>query len=133
MRKLLLPAALALSLAAPAGAAAPNDQYFGLQWGLQQINADEAWTTSTGAGQVIAVVDAGVDLSHPDLQGKLVAGATVSDCASNANGCGNGDWRSAPAAGTPSPHGTHVAGIAAAATGNGIGIAVWRATQRSCP
>jgi serine protease len=123
MRKLLLAAALALSLAAPAGAAAPNDQYFGLQWSLQQINADEAWTTSTGAGQVIAVVDAGVDLSHPDLQGKLVPGATFSGCPTAANGCGNGDWKSAPSAGTPSPHGTHVAGIAAAATGNGIGIA----------
>jgi serine protease len=123
LRKVFLLAALALTFAAPAGAAAPNDQYFGLQWSIQQINADEAWTTSTGAGQVIAVVDAGVDLSHPDLQGKLVPGATFSGCATAANGCGNGDWRSAPSAGTPSPHGTHVAGIAAAVTGNGIGIA----------
>jgi serine protease len=123
LRKLFLLAALALTMAAPASAAAPNDQYFGLQWGLQQINADEAWVTSTGAGQVIAVVDAGVDLSHPDLQGKLVAGATFSGCATAPNGCGNGDWKSAPSAGPPSPHGTHVAGIAAAATGNGIGIA----------
>jgi serine protease len=114
---------LALLAAAPASAAAPNDQYFGLQWSLQQINADEAWTTSTGFGQVIGIVDSGVDLSHPDLQGKLVPGATFSGCAGNANGCGNGDWKSAPTAGTPSPHGTHVAGIAAAATGNGIGIA----------
>jgi serine protease len=123
LRKLILLAALALTLSGPAGAAAPNDQYFGLQWGLQQINADEAWGVSTGFGQVIAVVDAGVDLSHPDLQGKLVPGITFSGCATNANGCGNGDWKSAPSAGTPSPHGTHVAGIAAAATGNGIGIA----------
>jgi hypothetical protein len=46
-------AALVLALAlAPAAAAqsTPNDQYFGLQWGQQQINSPEAWATSTGAG-----------------------------------------------------------------------------------
>jgi subtilisin family serine protease len=109
-------------LAGSAGAAPPNDPYFGLQWGIQQINADEAWATSTGAGQVIAVVDAGVDLSHPDLQGKLLPGATFTGCADNGP-CGNGDWRSGNTTGAPSPHGTHVAGIAAAVTGNGVGIA----------
>jgi subtilisin family serine protease len=109
-------------LAVPTAAAAPNDQYFGLQWGLDQINAPEAWPTSGGAGQVIAIVT-GVDLSHPDLQAKLLAGVTFTGCASSANGCGNGDWRSAPSAGPPSPHGTHVAGIAAAVTGNATGVA----------
>jgi subtilisin family serine protease len=123
MRKLFALGVLALALAGGAGAAAPNDQYFGLQWGIQQINADEAWTTSTGKRQVIAIVDAGVDLTHPDLKSKLVAGATFTGCADAPNGCGNGDWKSAPDAGPPSPHGTHVAGIAAATTGNGIGIA----------
>jgi serine protease len=78
---------------------------------------------STGAGQVIAVVDSGVDLTHPDLQGKLVAGATFTGCATSANGCGNGDWKSGNTTDPPSPHGTHVAAIAAAATNNGIGIA----------
>jgi serine protease len=72
---------------------------------------------------VIAVVDSGVDLSHPDLSGKLVPGATFTGCATAANGCGNGDWRSGNTTGAPSPHGTHVAGIAAATTYNGIGIA----------
>jgi serine protease len=115
----------ALTIAVVAGSAAaapPNDPYFGLQWGLQQINADEAWTTSTGAGQVIAVVDAGVDLSHPDLQAKLVPGATFTGCATNGP-CGNGDWQSGNTSDPPSPHGTHVAGIAAAVTGNGVGVA----------
>lgn len=110
-------------VAATAGAASTNDPLFAKQWGLQQINADEAWATSTGAGQVIAVVDSGVDLTHPDLQGKLVAGATFTGCATSANGCGNGDWKSGNTTDPPSPHGTHVAGIAAAATNNGIGIA----------
>jgi subtilisin family serine protease len=114
--------ALFVVVATSASAAPPNDPYFGLQWGIQQMNADEAWTTSTGAGQVIGVVDAGVDLGHPDLSGKLLAGATFTGCANNGP-CGNGDWRSGNTDGAPSPHGTHVAGIAAAITGNGVGIA----------
>jgi subtilisin family serine protease len=125
MRSAVLAALAVLALATiagTAGAAAPNDPYFGLQWGIQQINADEAWTTSTGAGQVIAIVDAGVDLSHPDLQAKLVPGATFTGCATSGP-CGNGDWRSGNTNGAPSPHGTHVAGIAAAVTGNGVGVA----------
>jgi subtilisin family serine protease len=116
--------ALALALAPAAGAAVtPNDQYFGLQWGQQQIHAPDAWSTSTGAGQTIAVVDAGIELSHPDLAGKIVGGATFTGCPTQPHGCGDGDWRSAPGAGTPSPHGTHVAGIAAATTDNGTGVA----------
>ena len=115
-------AALALGVSI-AGAAAPNDPLYGpYQWGPKQIKAEQAWPTSRGAGQVIAVVDSGVDLAHPDLAGKFVGGATFTGCAANGP-CGNGDWESAPGAGTPSPHGTHVAGIAAAVTGNGIGIA----------
>ena len=96
--------------------AAPNDPYFGLQWGQQQIHSRAAWATSTGAGQTIAIVDSGVELSHPDLAGKIAGGATFTGCATQPNGCGNGDWQSAPSAGPPSPHGTHVAGIAAAVT-----------------
>jgi subtilisin family serine protease len=121
---MLLAAACALlvPLAATAATGA-NDPYFGRQWGIQQINADEAWQRSTGARQVIAVVDTGVDLKHPDLKAKLVRGATFTGCPEVANGCGNGDWLSGRAEEPPSPHGTHVAGIAAAATNNGIGIA----------
>jgi serine protease len=116
--------AAAIALGAPAAAqAAPNDPYYGLQWGQQQLRTEPAWTTSTGAGQTIAIVDAGVELSHPDLAGKIVGGATFTGCATSPDGCGNGDWQSAPSAGAPSPHGTHVAGIAAATTNNGIGVA----------
>ncbi len=102
-----------------------NDEHFGLQWGLRQIGAPAAWSVSTGRKQVIAIVDTGVDLGHPDLQAKLVPGATFTGCA-DTGPCGNGDWKS----GTPeaqaegfSSHGTHVAGIAAAITGNGRGVA----------
>ena len=123
-RAVLLLAVLALAVtAAPATAAAPvvNDPLYAQQWGPQQVRAPQAWTTSTGAGQVIAVVDSGVDLSHPDLSGKLVAGATFAGCPKAS--CGNGDWKTGKDSGAPDPHGTHVAGIAAAATGNGVGIA----------
>jgi subtilisin family serine protease len=121
---LLAAAALALGLVAAAPGAAPSDPLYGLyQWGPKQINAEQAWTSSTGAGQVIAVVDSGVDLDHPDLAAKIVGGATFTGCAATGP-CGNGDWQSGGAGGQPpSPHGTHVAGIAAAVTGNGVDIA----------
>lgn len=101
--------------------AAPNDPLYAKQWGPQQVRAEQAWPTSAGAGTVIAIVDTGVDLDHPDLKGKLVTGASFIGCKTS---CGNGDWRGTDGKGQPDDvHGTHVAGIAAAATGNGIGIA----------
>ena len=81
--------------------------------GPQQIHAQQAWATSTGAGAVIAVVDTGVDLTHPDLAGQLVAGATFIGCNPS---CGNGDWKGPDGIGqAEDAHGTHVSGIAAAA------------------
>jgi serine protease len=115
----LLAVAFALVLSSSASAA-PNDPYWQRQWGPQQIRAEQAWAASTGAGQVVAVVDSGVDLDHPDLAGKIAGGATFFGCPQAPNGCGNGDWESG---GSPDPHGTHVAGIAAATTGNATGIA----------
>jgi len=87
----------------------------------QQVRAAQAWPTSTGAGAVIAVVDSGVDLRHRDLRGQLVRGATFVDCSRS---CGNGGWKGPDGVGQDlDTHGTHVAGIAAAATENGVGIA----------
>ena len=125
-RIILLLSAFALVLAytpaAGAVSSTPSDPLWAHQWGPKQVQAPEAWATSTGAGQVIAVVDSGVDLTHPDLQGQLVPGATFVGCADDGP-CGNGDWTSGKDAGEPDGHGTHVAGIAAAATDNGIGVA----------
>ena len=54
------------AVAAPA-AAATNDPLRDQQWGLDQINAEEAWTATTGEGAVVAVVDSGVEgCSKPD-------------------------------------------------------------------
>lgn len=94
---------------------APNDPLFGLQWGPQQVRAEQAWDVTRGVGAVIAIVDTGIDLDHPDLSANVIPGNTFLGC--GAQGCGNGDWQDGH------PHGTHVAGIAAAVTDNGIGIA----------
>jgi serine protease len=115
--------ALALATAAMAAKPAGSDPLYAKQWGPQQVRAPQAWATSRGARTVIGVVDSGVDFDHPDLKAKLRPGATFLDCGTSS--CGNGDWESGPAAriASKSTHGTHVSGIAAASTGNGIGIA----------
>jgi thermitase len=83
------------------------------QWGLTQIKAPAAWARGArGAGVTIAVLDTGADLAHPDLKGKLVGGI---DYVKQGDGC--------PGPQDENGHGTHVAGIAAAVTGNGIGVA----------
>lgn len=111
----------ALAVTASPAQAATNDPLYAKQYGPQQVHAEQAWATSTGAGAVIAVVDTGVDLGHADLAGQLVAGATFIGCNPS---CGNGDWKGPDGVGQPTDaHGTHVSGIAAAATNNGVGIA----------
>jgi len=91
--------------------ARPNDPLYDLfQWNLPLIGLEEAWEISTGsASVVVAIVDTGVDLSHPDLAPKLVAGYDMV----------NNDAHPSDDEG----HGTHVAGIVGAATNNGIGVA----------
>jgi len=118
--------------------AAPNDPLFPQQYGLARIAAPQAWDAERGgAGVVIAVLDTGVDHLHPDLAPNMwvnageVPGNGVDDD-------GNGfvddrlGWDFPGADGLPTDvyvHGTHVAGIAAAATDNAAGMAgvSWRA------
>jgi serine protease len=110
-------------LASPA-TAATSDPLRPQEWGLDQIRAEQAWPASTGTGAVVAVVDSGVDLTHPDLRANLVAGATFVDCGKGGGPCGNGDWKGPDGVGQDlDTHGTHVSGTIAAVTDNGIGVA----------
>ena len=52
----------------------PSDPGFGSQWHLNTIQAPSAWNTTTGSTTPIAMVDSGVDSTHPDLASKIVAG-----------------------------------------------------------
>ncbi len=89
----------------------PNDPYYASdQWGLPAIRAPQGWDYETGSSAVvIAIVDTGIDLGHPDLSAKLVAGRNILNPILPPND-DNG-------------HGTHVAGIAAASSDNGLGVA----------
>jgi subtilisin family serine protease len=106
-RLIVLIAALAVALAAPARGAT-NDPLRSKQWGMTMIHADEAHATATGAGATVAVIDTGAYFDHPDLQGRLIAGHDFIDKDETPQD-GEG-------------HGTHVAGIVAANTNNGIGV-----------
>ena len=120
MRRILAPAAAVVATALTVGgwtspASASSDPAFSRQWALTQIRAPEAWTRSTGAGVTIGIVDTGVDIAHEDLGGRVVAqtncvGAGPSGACSGSGQDDNG-------------HGTYVAGIAAASTGNNKGVA----------
>jgi subtilisin family serine protease len=88
------------------------------QWNLRQIKADQANAVSGGKRSVlVGVLDSGIEATHPDLAANVDASKSV--------GCTNqGVPDTSPAAWAPttSTHGTHVAGIIAAAR-NGVGVA----------
>ncbi len=117
-----------------ASAVAPNDSFFGEQWGLgvgPGVDVLPAWDHTRGAGQVIAVVDTGIDLTHPDLLGNLwVNPGEIAANALDDDGNGKADDLHGYDFVTSDPdpddlqyHGTHVAGIAAALAGNTEGAA----------
>jgi len=101
----------------------PNDPYYlpqrnerrYQQWHLPRINANYAWSLSEGnAALVVAVVDTGVDLDHPDLKDRLLPGVSLV----------HQDNYTPPSDGRDdNGHGTHVAGIITAATNNAVGVA----------
>lgn len=108
-----LSAAAAGIVSTPAAAAVfPSDMLFAQQWALAKIEAQKAWQTSRGANTIrIAVLDDGVDVGHPDLQPKIESQFDMI-------------FESTEMAPPPDDkHGTAVAGIAAAMTDNGFGIA----------
>ncbi|MEA1901906.1 MAG: S8 family serine peptidase [Actinomycetota bacterium] len=108
MRKLSILLVVALLASACAGTEVGPDPFIEEQYALDLMDLPEAWETATGKGVVIAIIDTGVDLDHPDLKSKLERGRDFVD----------GDREPQDENG----HGTHVAGIAAAIKDNGIGI-----------
>jgi type VII secretion-associated serine protease mycosin len=81
-----------------------NDQY-----SLDRMRVRDAWSTTTGAGNVVAVLDTGIQFNHPDLRGRIAAGYDfVSDDTNASDDNGHGTW---------------VSGIIAANANDGYGIA----------
>ena len=119
----------------------PNDPDLERQWYLEQIQAEQAWQQTTGSADIlIAVIDSGIQIEHPDLQGKIwtnpgeIAGNHLDD---DGNGYVNDvhgwhfyqSWNGdtyIPAQDNQVAddfgHGTHITGILAATADNGIGI-----------
>lgn len=83
---------------------------FGGPWALRQIGANKAWNITRGGGAEIAVIDTGIDATHPDLQNRVIAQHDFVD----------GDSFAEDTIG----HGTHVAGIAAASRDGQPGLGV---------
>jgi len=131
--------------------ALPNDPAFANTWGLNNtgqtingtrgtpdadIDAPEAWNTTTGSANVtVAVIDTGVDWTHPDLSSQiwLNPGENCAGCRTDGiDNDGNGfvdDWHGWDFANNDNNpmddhgHGTHVAGTIGAAGNNGVGVA----------
>ena len=91
-----------------AAEADPNDSRYPDQWALPKIGWDQVFGTSIGGSATVAILDTGVDGSQPELAGKLVAGTSLLGTSATTD---------------PNGHGTAMAGIVAANTNNGSGIA----------
>ena len=93
----------------------PNDPYLGNQnASLEQVGAPLAWDSGQGrSSQIIAVLDTGINGTHPDLSGRVIQGKNIlTDASISANSDSDDNG-----------HGTSVAGVVAATGNNGIGIA----------
>jgi type VII secretion-associated serine protease mycosin len=102
----------------PTGGAPTSDQYAASQWALDPAKTtfSTAWKTTLGKNVKVAVVDTGVQATHPDLAGQVLAGKTFLKGTSITN-------KAALDPRTDScGHGTHVAGTIAALRNNGIGV-----------
>lgn len=91
------------------GAVVAADPAKGVPWGVARVNAPAVWQNTMGAGVRVAVLDTGIDGTHPALKGNYKGGFnSAQDGASAADGHG---------------HGTHVAGTIAAASKEIVGVA----------
>ena len=93
----------------------PYDTYWNSLWGMNKINATNAWDSSTGSSTVvIGTIDTGVDYNHPDLAANIWTGAD-----------GSHGYNAITQTYNPlddNGHGTHVAGTVGAAGNNGLGV-----------
>ena len=87
----------------------PNDTYYSSEWHLQTLNAPAAWNIASGGGVTVAVLDSGIDATHPDLAAQLVPGWNFWDNNSNTSDVYG--------------HGTKVAGVIGATGNNAMGVA----------
>ncbi len=85
-----------------------NDRYVTLQRAFDEMSVPAAHRWSRGAGVLVAVIDSGVDATHPDLAGRVQAERDFVD--------------TGPAVRDIGRHGTEIAGVIAAVGNNGVGI-----------
>ncbi|CAN5334658.1 hypothetical protein BH11PSE10_BH11PSE10_18030 [soil metagenome] len=97
------------TLAETAGPPAYNDPYLGLQRGFEAMGVAEAQRFTRGEGVRVALIDTGLDGSHPDLQGRITS---QRDFVGPAH----------PPAEQAERHGTQMAGVLAAVANNRVGI-----------
>ncbi|MGA3342298.1 MAG: S8 family serine peptidase [Methylocella sp.] len=102
-----------IQLHSPSNTITPNDPLFASQWNLRAIQAPQGWDYTLGSQRVVvAILDTGCDLTHPDLINKFVPQGDRLDVLNGTN--------------APQDlygHGTWCAGIAAAQTNNAIDVA----------
>jgi subtilisin family serine protease len=119
----------------------PNDPYWASsgswgqpradQWDLKLMHTSQAWDSTRGSGVVVAVVDTGVDINHPDLAGNVWTNpGEIPDNGLDDDGNGFiddvhgwGPLGNSNEVDDSVGHGTHVAGTIAAQDNNGIGVA----------
>ncbi|MGR8930039.1 MAG: S8 family serine peptidase [Gammaproteobacteria bacterium] len=98
-----------LNMAVEPSNTVPNDAEFSNQWYLSKIHTPIAWDISKANGITIAILDSGIEDTHPDLSEKIIPGINAMDDSLDTSDL--------------SGHGTNVAGIVAAATDNMVGVA----------